>query len=170
MVKGCGGLARSEFQSDCKRTKKKESFVSFVKFVFFNVVGKKNSFRVFRYFRCFAIKNPPRAAWAFSSFSFVSVPCGRPENIFRIFRDFRCFHNQESAPRSWGVFRVFLSQSDCKRTKKKKSFVSFVKFVFLNVVDKKLIFAYFVIFDVFTIKNPPRVAGAFFEFFISIRL
>ena len=56
-------------------------------------------------------------------------------------------------------------QSDCKRTKKKKSFVSFVKFVFLNVVDKKLIFAFFVIFDVFTIKNPPRAAGAFFVFF-----
>jgi len=133
-----------------------------VKFVFFNVVGKKNSFWVFRYFRCFAIKNPPRAAWAFSSFSFVSVPCGRPENIFRIFRDFRCFHDQESAPRSWGNFRVFLSQSDCKRTKKKKSFVSFVKFVFFNVVGKKIVFAFFRFFRTFSESQPaPRSWGNF---------
>ena len=38
----------------------------------------------------------------------IRVPqCCRQKRIFRVFRVFRCFHDQESAPRSWGVFRVF---------------------------------------------------------------
>jgi len=44
------------------------------------------------------------------------------KNSFRIFRVFRCFRDQESAPRSWGLF---------------------VLFVLFDVVGKNELFGYF---------------------------
>ena len=91
--------------------------MSFVKFVFFNVVGKKNSFAFSAIFDVYAIKNPPRAAWAFSSFSSVSLNVVDKKEFFAYFAYFDVYAIK-NRPAQLGLFAFFYLNQIVKELKR----------------------------------------------------